>query len=254
MSEKFSIFCDESCHLENDQKKVMVLGAVWCLSDRTAEISSRLREFKLKHQVLSRADLQQPRKTQFEVKWTKISQAKLELYLDWVDYFFDDDDLHFRGVVIDKTVLDHSVHSQTHDDWYYKMLFTLLEPLIDPMNRYQIYLDIKDTRSECKRAKLEEVLRSANFDFDNTIIDRVQQVHSYESELLQMTDLLTGAICYHHRQRRGDLPGITGQLSASKLSMISRIQERARKSLDRSTWLRESKFNLLCWQPGGGTS
>lgn len=30
MSEFFNIYCDESCHLENDGQKSMVLGAVSC--------------------------------------------------------------------------------------------------------------------------------------------------------------------------------------------------------------------------------
>ncbi len=30
MSQVFNIYCDESCHLEHDREKVMVLGAVWC--------------------------------------------------------------------------------------------------------------------------------------------------------------------------------------------------------------------------------
>jgi len=29
MSQVFNVYCDESCHLENDKQKVMVLGAVW---------------------------------------------------------------------------------------------------------------------------------------------------------------------------------------------------------------------------------
>jgi hypothetical protein len=65
----------------------------------------------------------------FEVKWTKISSAKLDFYLNLVDYFFDDDDLHFRCVLIDKNLLNHGNFGQTHDDWYYKMLFTMLEPI-----------------------------------------------------------------------------------------------------------------------------
>ena len=35
MSETFNIYCDESCHLENDGQKAMVLGAVWCPLDKT---------------------------------------------------------------------------------------------------------------------------------------------------------------------------------------------------------------------------
>ena len=125
--------------------------AVWCPVDRVEEISIRLRELKQKHHVLSVDDLRQPRLQQFEVKWTKVSKAKLGLYLDWIDYFFDDDDLHFRGVLIDKSILDHTARQQSHDDWYYKMLFRLLEPIIDPQQQYRVYLDIKDTRSEQKR-------------------------------------------------------------------------------------------------------
>jgi hypothetical protein len=30
MSDIFTVSCDESCHLENDHQKVMVLGEVWC--------------------------------------------------------------------------------------------------------------------------------------------------------------------------------------------------------------------------------
>jgi len=249
MDGHFNIYCDESCHLDNDRSTVMVLGAVCCPLDRVVEISTRLREIKRRHRVLSEVDLQRPRSEQFELKWTKVSGAKIEFYLDWVDYFFDDDDLHFRGIIIDKSVLHHGAQSQTHDDWYYKMLFTLLEPMIDPQHDYRIYLDIKDTRSERKRVKFEEVLRSANYDYDGNIIDRVQQIRSHESELLQVADLLIGAITYTNRERRGQRPGTIGRLSRAKLDVIRRIQQRSRKSLERSTWLRESKFNLLCWQP-----
>ncbi|NTV59869.1 MAG: DUF3800 domain-containing protein, partial [Chlorobiaceae bacterium] len=48
MSETFNIYCDESCHLEHDRQKAMVLGAIWCPLDKTREIAVRLREIKQK--------------------------------------------------------------------------------------------------------------------------------------------------------------------------------------------------------------
>ncbi len=39
MREEFNIYCDESCHLENDLQKAMVLGAVWCSKDKSYEIN-----------------------------------------------------------------------------------------------------------------------------------------------------------------------------------------------------------------------
>ena len=142
MSEIFNIYCDESCHLENDRQKAMVLGAVWCPLDKTREIAVRLREIKKKHGMPA----------PFEVKWTKVSPAKKDLYLDLIDYFFDDDDLHFRALIVpDKAKLRHDAFpGQDHDTWYYKMYFDMLKVILRPDARYRIYLDIKDTRGAKK--------------------------------------------------------------------------------------------------------
>src|SRR5436853_2259265 len=111
MSQTFHVYCDESCHLEKDQAGVMVLGAAWCLRERRQEITKRLREIKTKHGLNS----------SFEVKWGKVSPGKVEFYNDWLDYFFDDDDLHFRAVIVpEKHKLRHADFKQTHDAWYYK--------------------------------------------------------------------------------------------------------------------------------------
>jgi hypothetical protein len=97
MSEIINVYCDESCHLEHDGQPVMVLGAVWCLLDRAQGITTRLREIKAKHDL----------PPSFELKWTKVSPGRIGYYRDVLDYFFDDDDLHFRALVADKTDLRH---------------------------------------------------------------------------------------------------------------------------------------------------
>jgi hypothetical protein len=231
MSEIFNIYCDESCHLEHDHQKVMVLGTVWCPLDKVKEISVRLREIKSKHGM----------KPGFESKWTKVSPAKSAMYLDLLDYFFDDDDLHFRALVVpDKSKLRHDDFGQDHDTWYYKMFFDLLKVLFNPRSRYRIYLDIKDTRSAAKVAKLHEVLCHNMYDFQREIIERVQNVHSHEVELLQMSDLLIGAISYVNR-------GLSG--NAGKEALVARIRERSGYSLTQTTLLREEKLNLFVWHP-----
>jgi hypothetical protein len=114
----FNIYCDESCHLQHDHQQVMVLGAVWCPLEKTREIAKRIREIKQRHN-LSPA---------FEVKWIKVSPVKKLFYLDLMDYFFDDDDLHFRALIVpDKSQLRHEDFAQDHDTWYYKMYFDLLK-------------------------------------------------------------------------------------------------------------------------------
>lgn len=232
MSEILNIYCDESCHLLHDGHEVMTLGALWCPLDRRREISVRLREIKQKHGI--------PVST--EVKWVKVSPAKVEFYQDWMDYFFDDDDLHFRSVVIGrKSSLRHEEHGQTHDEWYYKMLFALVSPLLKPENRHRIYIDQKDTHSGQKANKLHQVLCSSRYDFDRSIIERVQPVASHESELLQLCDLLVGAVGYTNR-------GLTG--SAAKMKLVARMRERARLSLTRSTLVNAAKVNIFHWEGG----
>lgn len=229
MSQILNVYCDESCHLENDGQKAMVLGAVWCPLDKRSEIAKRLREIKQKHRLPA----------DFEVKWTKVSPAKLAFYLDLVDYFFDDDDLHFRGLVIpDKSQLDHQAYGQSHDEWYYKMYFTMLKTIFDPQNHYRVYIDIKDTLGHEKVVKLHDVLCHNAYDFSKKVIDRVQRIHSHEAEQLQLADLLIGALSYLHR-------GLSD--NPAKLALIERIRQRSGYRLTQNTLLRESKFNLMIW-------
>ncbi len=233
MSRTYNIYCDESGHLENDGLRYMMLGAVWCPTDKAREIAVRLREIKARHGL----------PPHFELKWTKVSPAKSQFYLDILDYFFDDDDLCFRGVLIDKTQLDHTGHTSDHDTWYYKMYFRLITALIEPGNRYRVYLDIKDTRSQGKVDKLHEVLCNSQYDFKHEIIERVQHVRSHEVEQVQLADLIMGAIAYANR---GD------GTNAGKWAVVERLKQRSGKRLDSTTLLRESKLNLLAWVSRSG--
>lgn len=228
MNQVFNFYCDESCHLENDHQPVMVLGAVWCLQDKARETGVRLREIKMAHGL----------PPDFELKWTKVSPAKLGYYLEVVNYFLDDDDLHFRGWVAHKAGLRHADFGQTHDDWYYKMMFGLMEPLLTPKARYRLYLDKKDTRSATKVAKLHEVLCDNLYDFNRAIVERVQVVEADAVEHLQLADLLLGAVGYANR-------GVS--TSAAKNALVARIRQRTGYALTRPTLLGESKFNLFIW-------
>jgi hypothetical protein len=231
MSETYNIYCDESCHLEHDDQKSMALGALWCPSDRTGEIAGRIREIKSKHGI-GRYE---------EVKWKRVSPAKTALYVELINYFFDDDHLCFRGLVVcDKSKLDHEAFRQTHDDWYYKMYFLLLSPLLNPQDHYRIYLDIKDTKGGTKVRRLHDVLCNTKYDFSHRIIERIQLVRSHEVELFQIADLLIGALSYANR-------GLN--TSSAKLAVVDRMRKRSGYSLLRNTLIRERKLNLFCWEP-----
>ena len=230
MSTMYNIYCDESCHLENDHQPVMVLGAVWCPLEKTRDMSVHLRDIKERHGLSPK----------FEVKWTKVSPAKQDFYLDLLDYFFENDDLHFRALVVqDKSKLQHELYEQTHDTWYYKMYFEMLKVILDPQRCYRIYIDIKDTRSAAKINKLHDVLCNNVYDFQRQIIERVQMVLSHEVEILQLTDMLIGAVSYVNR-------GL--HMNAAKLAVVERMREHSGYSLTKTTLLKENKVNLFMWQ------
>lgn len=227
----YNLYCDESCHLENDRHIAMTLGTVWCSRDTTREIATRIREIKKRHRMPA----------DFEIKWTKVSPSKLQLYMDVVDYFFDDDSLHFRALVVpEKSKIKHSgFEGQNHDVWYYKMYFNLIKTLLSPKEKYHIYIDIKDTKGARRIRKLHEVLAFNQYDFSRRIVEKVQLVRSDEVEQMQLVDLLAGAVSYENR-------GL-GENSAKK-ALVERIKERSGYKLNQSTLLQEKKFNIFCWR------
>ncbi|SLM15312.1 Phage P1-related protein in restrction modification operon RflA [uncultured spirochete] len=231
MDDYINIYCDESCHLEHDHQKAMTLGAIWCEKKKIKEITRRLIEFKGKYGL----------RHESEIKWSKISSNHYQPYLDIIDYFFDDDDLHFRGLIIpDKSILNHQKFNQTHDEWYYKMFFRLLTPIIDPNYKYNIFLDYKDIQGAERITKLHDVLCNNMYDFNHSIIESIQLVKSHHVELIQLTDIIVGALSYNAR----DL-----NTNAGKNKIIERIKQRSGYSLTRSTLYRESKFNIFIWDP-----
>lgn len=230
----YNIYCDESCHLEHDGMNVMVLGAVWCPNDAVREINKCVRDIKKRNGVSPTA----------EMKWTKISPAKVQLYTDFVNYFFDDERMHLRAVIIpDKGSLDHERFGQTHDDWYYKMYFEMLKQILTREDLYDIYIDIKDTRSNHKAQKLREVLSNANYDFQQKIVRRLQPIRSEEVEIMQLVDILIGALGYATRKFTD-----SHVKSTAKLAIIELIKKRSGCTLQKSTLLREEKFNLFMWE------
>jgi hypothetical protein len=230
MSEIFNIYCDESCHLENDRQPVMLLGAIWCPQKDVARLSKAVQDMKAHHRAAG------------ELKWNKVSMARRDFYFEIIEWFGAETSLHFRGlVVLQKERLDHEQFNKgSHDAFYYKMFFSLLSKILSPENRYNIYLDIKDTRSRLKLRKLGEVLCNDKYDFTSQMIGHLQNIRSHESHLLQICDFLLGAVAYRHRELSGN---------PAKVEVVRHLEERLGHDLLHSTPLREDKFNLFLFTP-----
>lgn len=225
--EKYNIYCDESCHLEHDKEKVMVIGGIKCPKSRRKMIIDEIYTIKEEFKIPKMA----------EIKWNKVSNCNLEYFKKIVDLFLDTPDLQFRAVIVDKTKLNHEQFGQTHNEFYYKMYYYCLIRLVDTQAENYIYIDKKDTKGTNKIRKLKEIISRKNHDFDQSKIAKMQCVNSAELPILQMTDLLIGAVGYHNREIVNP--------SVAKLELVKYIQSRTNYSLERSTYPSEQKFNLF---------
>lgn len=230
----YNVYCDESCHLQKDNSPVMVLGAMYAPKEKKGQIYTDIRAIKERHGLNSR----------FEIKWTKVSGSKIDFYLDILDYFWKNDDLHYRGLVATgKNDLDHQKFNDgDYDLWYYKMYFCMIDPIICQKDEYYILLDIKDTRGGKRVQKLKEVLCNNIYDFNGEVIKYIGQINSCDSEILQLADLFNGALAYHYRglEKAGDS-------NYGKITFIQKLS--ARQNIDRMTSRQASKFNLFVWRP-----
>lgn len=213
----FNIYCDESCHLENDHKSHMFLGYVSCAYNQIKLHTEKVNEIKKKHNFYA------------EIKWTSVSKSKLNFYKELVDYFFATD-LKFRTIGVEKRKIDPEAHNKTYDDFYYTMYYLLLNHNINSLYTYNVYLDIKDTLSAHKVNKLKDILNIKFGTFRN-----VQNIHSHESIIMQLADFLMGAISYLHNNEE--------KSNQAKVSIIERIKGHSKESLLKTN--HSSKMNLF---------
>ncbi len=226
---RYSIFCDESGHLLDLQQKVMVLGALQAPKARVASISAKLKQIKRDHGL----------NEHWELKWTKISNSKIDYYKSIIDYFMAEKDLHFRCVVVpDKNILDHERFDRSHDDFYYVMFYYALREMIYNRNSYDVFFDYKDAFQSEKLYVLKKYLQ------DQCVINvdslRLHTIQSYESQLIQLTDLLIGVIGYANKEIKS---------SAAKTELVDYTQSQVKVSLVRSSALFNKKFNVFVWSP-----
>ncbi len=218
MNKTFNLYCDESTHIENDGQPFMLIAYISTPYHLLKMHNRNIRELKLQHFYRG------------EMKWSTISKSQYPFYNEIIDYFFSND-LSFRAIVIDKSQLQHENFNQDHNTFYDKMYYQLLNKKIDPNNNYNIYMDIKDSYSYLKAKSLKEYLER---DYKN--IRNIQIIHSYESELMQLADILMGAINYKLR----GLNKVT-----AKNNIIEKIEKIYKRPLSKPTTVTENKFNLF---------
>ena len=226
---EYNVYCDESCHLVSNNSKYMLIGAVYCPKIKVKKVNEYIEHLKENYNISNK----------IELKWNKIDKKTEKLYLDIINYFFNNDDLKFRVIVIDKTKLDHEKYNQTENEFYHKTYYEMLKYIIIPGNSYNIYPDIKDTNSYYYHQVILDYLRIKMQDTNKKTIKKVQPIRSYEAPILQINDILIGALSYHYRNL---------SKNSVNLNIISEIKKLYQNDLNETSYCSNTKFNIFVWR------
>jgi hypothetical protein len=178
---QYVVYCDESRHDGGAESRFMAIGSLWVPRCRKTEVTKALRR------------LFRDEGLHAEVKWSKVSAPRLAAYRRIVDFFFEEQDLRFRVIVVDHARYDpESFHGGDRELGFYKFYYEMLVKWLEPGNKYLILLDFKQNQSADRYRELRTVLtrklRGEARILDLTVID------SSETPLAQLCDLLTGAV------------------------------------------------------------
>lgn len=225
------LYCDESRQDLLAEKGSISANNIFCCiggimvpSASRQAIKVRVNQLKRQHDIHN------------EIKWTTVSPSRLEFYVDLVDLFFATPELSFRTVVIDASKVRNNIFNNDDQELgYYKFYYQLLYHWLNSANCYRIYTDQKTNREKKRLKDLRHIIN--NSIKEGNPIDSIQAIDSSESVLLQMQNVLMGAVGYKYNYQ-GE-----GQ-SWAKESIVHRIEKHIKKSIS-ATPASERKFNIF---------
>ena len=226
----FEVYCDESRQELFTGKRrggFVVIGGVWLESAHREHLKARIGELRARHRVGG------------EFKWQKVSRSREAFYCDLVELFFGEP-IRFRAIVLAADEMDAArFHDADNELMFYKFYYQLLHHWILDQNTYRIFVDMKTNRVRGRVKTLERVLRNANLTAE---IAGVQALPSRELDILQLADVLVGAV--------GSVFN-GGGTSAAKQALVARIEQHLEHPIQ-PTSRAEQKFNIFRFRSEGG--
>lgn len=208
------IYIDESSQTRN---RYLVMGG---LIVETAKVTSA-------NACISRTRL--PELPHGEMKWGKVSNGKLRAYGRTAKAFFDHADLkgiHFHCLVVDTHGQDHAAYNQgSREIGFNKEIYQLASKFarLYPARLFHLYPDNRDTNQmpEDLRLILNRGRRKKG-DPRDWPFRRCHFRDSKTTPLLQLVDILTGAVAYCVNNH-----GSAGDASPAKVRLSKYILDRA---------------------------
>ena len=188
------VYCDESrpetIFSQNSVDRYMIIGGIWVNHSERKKVKNKISYLKKKYGIHG------------EVKWTKVSPMSLEFYKEVLNYFFKNENLRFRCIVVDSYKLDlEKYHNSDGELGFYKFYYELLNKWIEGNEVYRIYLDNKSNKDGNRLHELKSILNKVSF----SSIESVLSINSNESIFVEIVDILIGAVGYkYHNYGRSE--------------------------------------------------
>lgn len=220
----YNVYCDESRHTSDPSDRYMVIGAVSVPRDCKREIVNQIHHLRAQHA------------TQGEFGWKRLSPNKQAFYEDALNLFLGRPELQFRCVVVDRHAIDNELYSDGDAELgFYKLYYQMLVHWLSPQCSYHIYLDTQNTREKGRFSTLRDILRRRLM--GRARILSLEPAESSELELMQLTDLLIGAVGYAWNGRSA---------SPVKVAFVNALAAGlGRSTIVASTVPGETKFNIF---------
>ncbi|MDK9718465.1 MAG: DUF3800 domain-containing protein [Trichlorobacter sp.] len=220
----FNVYCDESRHTSNPEDPFMVIGALACPRDKKDEITRRINAIRKQHD------------TWREFGWKTLSPNRRDFYWSLLNLFATESCLSFRCIVADRSALDHDQFNDGDNELgFYKLYYQMLVHWLKRDHAYHIFLDGQQNRTQRRFIDLRDILRRRLT--GKAKVECLEPVSSHSIPLIQLVDLLIGAVGYAWNERQG---------SEIKLSFCADVAKAAGlRTLKTTTTLSAEKFNIF---------
>jgi len=193
------VYADESC---TGGQQYLALGGIALDEAFVPDILGKLKAVRDKHATFG------------EVKWQKVSKAKLDFYRDFVDVFFDasvEDNMSFYALYVDTHTFNHHKYNGGEAEiGFNKLIYQLLLHKFGRKyggnRKIKVFLDDRTTKHDP-----EDMRPMLNNDLTKWGVrgDPFRQIRFRDSkicDLIQLNDLLVGTVGFK-RNLRDKVPG-----------------------------------------------
>jgi hypothetical protein len=173
----------------------MVLGGIITPAANAAVLDGLMRAWRQDHKMFA------------ELKWTKVTDQKFDDYKSFIDLFFDlakRRKMLFKSIVLDAMRIDYKTyHGGDKEVGFYKFFYQLLlhsfaKHLVPARQRAIVYFDERTTSYSLSdfHAILNNGIKK-KYGIKENLIRAVEVAKSHDHDLMQLADILMGAIGFH---------------------------------------------------------